>query len=61
LIGDINGDNVVDMKDIVYVARRFGINATSPLWDASADLDDNGVINILDIFKVAREFGKRDP
>lgn len=58
LFGDINDDSVVDMKDIGYVARRFGINATSPLWDANADIISDGKIDMKDIGTVARHFGE---
>ncbi len=60
LIGDINDDGVVDMKDIGYVARRFGINATSPLWDPNADIVSDGKIDMKDIGTVARHFGETD-
>jgi hypothetical protein len=61
LIGDINDDYVVDMKDISYVARRFGINATSPLWDPNADVVSDGKIDMKDIGTVAKHFGETGP
>jgi hypothetical protein len=58
LIGDINSDNVVDMKDISYVARRFGISTTNPLWDPNADVVSDGKIDMKDIGTVAKHFGE---
>jgi hypothetical protein len=58
LIGDINSDDVVDMKDIGYIARRFGINVTSPLWDPNADVVSDGKIDMKDIGTVAKHFGE---
>lgn len=58
LFGDINDDNVVDMKDISYIARRFGISATSSLWDPNADIIYDGKIDMKDIGAVARHFGE---
>lgn len=58
LIGDINDDEIVDMKDISYVARRFGINASSPLWDPKADVIVDGKIDMKDIGTTAKHFGE---
>jgi hypothetical protein len=58
LFGDINDDNVVDMKDISYIARRFGISATSSLWDPNVDIINDGKIDMKDIGAVARHFGE---
>jgi hypothetical protein len=60
LTGDINGDGVVDMKDVGYVARRFGIDPASPLWDPNADVVSDGKIDMKDIGTVARHFGETD-
>jgi len=60
LVGDVNNDNVVDMKDISYVARRFGINVTNSLWDPIADVVSDGKIDMKDIGTVAKHFGETD-
>ena len=54
----------VDMRDIGYIARRFGTNSSSPLWDPAADITGptpgvpDGKIDMRDIGLVARNFGK---
>ena len=48
-VGDVNGDDKVDMKDIGYVARRFMCLPGEGLWDPGADLNGDGRINMLDI------------
>ncbi len=58
---DINNDGRVDMNDIGYVARRFGINETSPLWDPAADINSDGIINMKDIGYVAKYFMLLEP
>lgn len=58
LVGDINDDCIVDMKDISYVARRFGINLTDSLWDPLADVVNDGKIDMKDIGTVAKHFGE---
>lgn len=56
--GDINGDGVVDMKDVSYVARRFMCAPSDPLWDSAADINGDGKIDMKDISTVARHFGE---
>ncbi len=48
----------VDMADIGYIARRFGISPESPLWDPAADINGDGKINMMDIGLAARNFGR---
>jgi len=61
LLGDINGDNVVNMKDIALVARAFGSTISSPNWNPACDLNYDGVVNMKDIALVARAFGTHYP
>jgi uncharacterized repeat protein (TIGR01451 family) len=58
LVGDINSDGKVDMKDIGYVARRFMCRPGDPLWDPIADINSDGKIDMKDIGTVARHFGE---
>jgi hypothetical protein len=52
---------VIDMKDIAYVAKRFGTDPSKPLWDPNADIDGSGKVDMKDIAKVAKGFGQHDP
>ena len=56
IVGDINADGRVDMKDIGYIARRFLIPHMDGLWDPNADIDDDGKIDMKDIGIAARHF-----
>ena len=61
--GDLTGPNgipngKVDMRDVAYVARRFGTTPSSALWDPNADIDDDGKIDMKDIAIVAGNFGQ---
>jgi parallel beta-helix repeat protein len=58
LVGDVNGDGRVDMKDVGYVARRFMCVPGDPLWDSNADFNSDEKINMVDIGTVARHFGE---
>lgn len=60
ILGDINGDGVVDILDIAMVARAYGSYPGHPRWNPNADVDNNNFIDILDIAKTARNYGKRD-
>ena len=47
----------IDMKDIAYVAKRFLLPPSDPLWDPNADLNNDGKVNMKDIGTVAKYFG----
>jgi hypothetical protein len=66
MVGDITGpdswpDGKCDMRDIGYVARRFMVTPTDPLWDPNADINDDLKIDMKDIGTVARHFGDHYP
>ena len=58
IIGDINGDNQVNIRDIALVAYAFGAYPNMPKWNPDADLNQDGVINIKDVVLVASNFGE---
>jgi len=60
ILGDLNGDGVVDILDIAMVAKAYGSYPGHKRWNANADIDNNNVIDILDIAKTARNYGKKD-
>jgi hypothetical protein len=49
------------MKDIGYIARRFLISASDPLWDSNADINGDGKIDMKDIGIAARHFSEHYP
>lgn len=56
--GDVNGDVVVNMKDLGIVARAFGSYPGSSNWNPVADLNGDGTVNMKDIAIIARNFGR---
>ena len=56
--GDVNGDGIVNIIDIVRVALAFGAVPANPNWDPNADINGDKVINIVDIVIVALHFGE---
>ena len=52
VVGDINGDGVVNIQDLVLVANAFGQTGQQP-----ADVNGDGIVNIADLVKVAGAIG----
>ena len=52
VVGDINGDGVVNIQDLVLVANAFGQTGQQ-----TADVNGDGVVNIADLVKVAGAIG----
>lgn len=57
-------DGKIDLRDVGYVARRFGTTASCPLWDPAADITGptylvpDGKVDMRDIGLIARHFGE---
>jgi hypothetical protein len=53
---DLNGDNVVNMADVILIAIYFNqmVNDTNRRYDVNGD----GVINMGDVIKIAISFNK---
>jgi PKD repeat protein len=58
LLGDINGDGIVDIDDIVPAALAFGSYPDHPRWNPNSDLNNDNIIDIDDIIVIAINFGK---
>ncbi|HXX87815.1 MAG TPA: PKD domain-containing protein [Candidatus Acidoferrum sp.] len=67
IMGDMNGDGKIDIKDIALVARSFGSfgpnflyqgSPSSPGWNLDCDLNGDNKIDVRDLALVARNFGK---
>ena len=53
LVADVNGDDIVNIQDLVLVAGQFGKTGKH-----SADVNGDGVVNIQDLVLVAGAFGE---
>jgi len=58
IVGDINGDRKVDMRDIAITARAFGTIPGDDRWDPRADVNNDLKADMKDIAIVARNYGK---
>jgi len=56
--GDVDGNRIVNILDLVAVALSFGSTPGNPKWNPNADTDMNGIINIVDLTYVAIHFGQ---
>jgi len=53
---DMNGDGVVNIEDIVFVAGAFGTVKGDMGYRAEADLDRNGIVDMRDLVIVALNY-----
>lgn len=58
LLGDLNHDGKVDIKDIHIVAIAYGTSPGDPRWNPAADLNHDGKVDIRDVSIVAKEYGQ---
>jgi hypothetical protein len=58
LVGDINGDGKVDVKDVALVGSRLGSYPGHNRWDPRCDINGDHKINIIDMAIVARNYGQ---
>ena len=58
LLGDCNGDGVVDISDLAMVGAAFGSEPGQPRWNEAADVRKDGVIDVFDLVTVAMHYGE---
>jgi len=58
ILGDLDGNGVVDIFDALALAGVFGLEEGDPNWNPDADLVEDGVIDIFDALVFAANFGE---
>ena len=58
LVGDVNGDGVVDLKDVEIVKAAMGTTAGMPGYDPRADVVRDGVVDRADLAVVVQAMEK---
>jgi hypothetical protein len=57
LIGDLDRDGIVDIRDVAEVALAYGATPLDPNWNPRADLNEDNTIDIKDIVIVSKNYG----
>ncbi|KNY27203.1 dockerin type I domain-containing protein [Pseudobacteroides cellulosolvens] len=52
--GDINGDNVINMQDVVQIGKIFNSKNGDKTYNIQYDPNSDGVINMVDVFVLAK-------
>jgi len=58
--GDVNGDCIVDIFDLVLVASAYGSTPISPNWNPNTDINGDNIVDIFDLVIVASHYGETD-
>jgi hypothetical protein len=61
LVGDINGDGVVDVSDLLRFALAWGSSVGDPNYDADCDLNHDNTVDVADLLLLAGNFGDTMP
>jgi parallel beta-helix repeat protein len=57
-VGDINGDRLVNIRDIHLFGKVFNATPLDPLWVAEADVNDDLIINTQDLHIMNAHYGQ---
>ena len=58
MLGDINGDGIIDIEDLTICALAMWSQPGDPKWNPILDLNNDGVIDITDLVMIAIHFGE---
>jgi hypothetical protein len=56
--GDVNGDGIVNIVDVVMTAKAFGSSFKDLTYYSEGDINCDGIINIIDLVVIGVNFGK---
>ena len=57
LLGDINRDGVVNVKDYILIKKAIGSYPGHPNWNPNADLNNDNVVNVKDFVILKKNIG----
>jgi len=55
--GDVDGNGVVDIQDIVLATTSYRSVTGGPNWNPNADLNGDGRVDIFDLTTIIRYYG----
>jgi hypothetical protein len=61
VVGDVNGDGVVNENDLGVFAESFGSTLDSGNWNVDSDLKKDDIINVYDLRLIGINYGKTNP
>ncbi|MDH7477589.1 MAG: dockerin type I domain-containing protein [Candidatus Bathyarchaeota archaeon] len=61
ILGDIDGNGKVDIKDLVLLIKAYGSYPGHPQWNSNADINCDGKVDIKDLVLIIRNYGKYSP
>jgi len=61
ILGDVNGDGIVEGKDIALISKSFGTLVGQPNYVANADINGDGRIEGKDVAIASKYYGTLDP
>lgn len=56
--GDLNQDNIVNILDMIVLAKSFGASSLQEGWNEDADINGDGRINIIDSILLCKNMGR---
>jgi hypothetical protein len=57
--GDVDGNHVVNILDIVKITSIYGMKQGNPSFNPNCDIGNYGVINILDVVAATSHYGQK--
>jgi hypothetical protein len=58
IVGDVNGDGKVDLKDVFSVALAYGSYPGHPKYSPNLDINDDDTIDLKDYYATVLNYGK---
>jgi parallel beta-helix repeat protein len=59
IVGDVNGDGVVDIFDAITLSNAFASVPNSPTWNGNADINSDNSVDIFDAILLSGNFNKK--
>ncbi|NUM46397.1 MAG: carboxypeptidase regulatory-like domain-containing protein, partial [Anaerolineales bacterium] len=59
--GDANDSDKINIMDLALIGSHYGLDCSSPSWDARADVNADCTVNILDLTIAASNFQAASP
>jgi len=58
IVGDVNGDEKVDVSDLFNLGTAYGSDSSMPNWNPDCDFNGDGKIDTSDLSDLSKNYGK---